>query len=355
MTAGVHGRQPLTARRRRVIPGTLILAGLVLTVGLLAVSFGPVRIPVPTVWAIILNRFVPGLIEADWPPTLATIVLDVRLPRVILAGLVGSALAAAGATYQGLFRNPLADPYILGVASGAALGASVAIVALPSTALLPVSPVPALAFTGAVLAVAAVYLLGRVDHRLPTTTLILAGVAVGSFLSALNTYVMILGGNRIVQIIAWLLGGFTGANWFQVTLMLPYLLAGLLVLIAFGYRLNVLQLEDEEARQLGVDVDRLRLLLAVSGALITAAAVAVSGIIGFVGLVVPHLVRLVFGPNYRTLLPLTALAGAGFMVLADLAARTLLSPVEVPVGVVTAFVGGPFFLFLLQRRKREVF
>lgn len=354
MTVGVHGRPILAVRRRRVIPGALVLASLVLAAGLLAVSFGPVRIPIPTVWAIILNRLVPGLVEPDWPPTLATIVLDVRLPRVILAGLVGAALAAAGATYQGLFRNPLADPYILGVASGAALGASLAIVALPAVPG-PVNPVPVLAFTGAVLAVGAVYLLGRVDHRLPTTTLILAGVAVGSFLSALNTYVMILGGNRIVQVIAWLLGGFTGATWFQVTLMLPYLLVGMLVLVAFGYRLNVLQLEDEEARQLGVDVDRLRLFLAVSGALITAAAVAVSGIIGFVGLVVPHLVRLVFGPNYRTLLPLTALAGGGFMVLADLAARTLLSPVEVPVGVVTAFVGGPFFLFLLQRRKREVF
>ncbi len=355
MTAGAFGRKVLTGRRRRALSGLGLMVGLVVAAGLLAVSFGPVRIPVYTVWAIILSRIAPGLVQADWPPTLATIVLDVRLPRVILAGLVGSALAVAGATYQGLFRNPLADPYILGVASGAALGASIAIVALPPALPLPVSPVPLLAFTGAVLAVGAVYLFGRADRRLPTTTLILAGVAVGSFLSALNTYVMILGGNRVVQIIAWLLGGFTGATWAQVTLMLPYLLTGMLVLAALGYRLNVLQLDDDEARQLGVDVDRLRLFLAVGSALITAAAVAVSGIIGFVGLVVPHLVRLVYGPDYRTLLPLSALAGAGSMILADLAARTVLSPVELPVGVVTAFVGGPFFLFLLQQRKREVF
>ncbi len=355
MTAGVWSPKVLPARRRRAVSGLLALTGLVILVGLLAVSVGPVRIPVPTVWAIIVDRLMPGVVRPDWPPTLATIVFDVRLPRVILAGLVGSALAVAGATYQGLFRNPLADPYILGVASGAALGASLAIVVLPPAMFWPVSPVPVLAFTGAVVAVAAVYLLGRADHRLPTTTMILAGVAVGSFLSALNTYVMILGGNRVVQIIAWLLGGFTGATWGQVSLMLPYLLTGMLFLVALGYRLNVLQLDDEEARQLGVDVDRLRLFLAVAGALITAAAVAVSGIIGFVGLVVPHLVRLVWGPDYRTLLPLAGLAGAGFMILADLAARTLLSPAEVPVGVVTAFVGGPFFLFLLQQRKREVF
>ncbi|HEY8477068.1 MAG TPA: iron ABC transporter permease [Chloroflexota bacterium] len=350
--AATAGRLAARPWRRQRLAGLALLGAVLVAAVLVATSLGSARIPLGTVWAVLLSPVLPQRLPADLPASTVAIVLEVRLPRVVLAGLVGGALALAGATYQGVFRNPLADPYLLGVASGAAVGASIGML----VALRPggVDLVPLLAFGGAMASVVAVYLLGRVDRRVPPTTLVLAGVAVASFLSAVNTYLMLLAGERVVQILSWLLGGLTTSTWSQVHAVLPYLLVGGSLLVLFGYRLNVLQLDEEQAKQLGVDVDRVRLALIFCSALVTAAAVSVSGTIGFVGLVVPHVVRLLWGPDYRTLLPLAALAGASFLILADTVARTVLSPTELPVGAVTAFVGAPFFVYLLRQRKREV-
>jgi len=281
-----------------------------------------------------------------------TIIFDIRLPRLLLAGLVGASLAVAGATYQGLFRNPLADPYLIGVAQGAALGAVTGF-------LLPVSwqaaSIPLLAFAGALLAVAVVYSIARVGKTLPMTTLILAGVALGAFLAAITSYLMIASGDKLHGIICWLLGTFSLTSWWQVTMVIPYISLGIVIIWLHARPLNVMQLDEEQAQQLGINVERVKLILLGAATLITAAAVCFCGIIGFVGIIIPHAVRLIWGPDHRFLLPLSTLAGASFLILADTVARTLLAPTEIPVGVITAFLGAPFFLYLLRQKKRAIF
>ncbi len=323
-------------------------------VGLIAafsLLWGAADIPALTVWRIVLQHL--GLpIDATWPQSWDAIVWEVRLPRVLLAGLVGATLAYSGATYQGVFRNPLADPYLIGVAAGAGLGATLVIVSpLPYT-LGPLSPVPAAAFLGAMTAVVLTYLLARVGPVVPTVTLILAGVAVSSVATAVISYLMLIDDDRALSVLSWLLGGFNTASWDRVWLLVPYAVAGGLVLLPFGRALNVLQLSEEQAQQLGVNVEVVKLGLLAVASLATAAAVAVAGIIGFVGLVTPHVARLIWGPDYRRLLPLSAVLGASFLILADLIARSIASPEEIPVGIVTAFAGAPFFLYLLRRQRR---
>jgi iron complex transport system permease protein len=283
------------------------------------------------------------------------IVMDIRLPRALLAALVGAALAVAGVAYQGLFRNPLADPYLIGVMQGGALGATVGFL-IPGLALaVGIWSIPLLAFAGGTAAVAVVYLLARTGKAVPVTTLILAGVALGAFLAAITSYLWVRSGDQLHGIIAWLLGRFSVGSWDQVAVVAPYALAGIAVVYLYARPLNVLQLDDEQARQLGVEVEKVKLILLGAATLATAAAVAFCGIIGFVGIIVPHFVRLVWGPDHRFLVPLSALCGAVFLVVADTLARTVLAPVEVPVGVVTALAGAPFFLWLLRRQKRMVF
>jgi iron complex transport system permease protein len=284
-----------------------------------------------------------------------TIIMDIRLPRALLAALVGAALAVAGAAYQGLFRNPLADPYLIGVAQGGALGATAGFL-IPGLALAAgIWSVPLLAFAGGLGAVVVVYLVARTGKSVPVTTLILAGVALGAFLAAITSYLMVRSGDQLHGILAWLLGRLSTGSWEQVAVVAPYSLAGMAVVWLYARPLNVMQLDDEQARQLGVEVERVKLILLGAATLATAAAVAFCGIIGFVGIIVPHFVRLVWGPDHRFLIPLSALCGAIFLVLADTLARTVLAPVEVPVGVVTALAGAPFFLWLLRRQKRMVF
>ncbi|HEY8491422.1 MAG TPA: iron chelate uptake ABC transporter family permease subunit [Dehalococcoidia bacterium] len=329
--------------------GTLALLLLVSGVGL---SLGSADIP-PGVVARILLSHVPGLpVEQTWPDGWDRIVWDIRLPRVLLAGLVGGTLAYAGAAYQGVFRNPLADPYLIGVAAGAGLGATIAFLLPLDFAFYALSPVPALAFAGGLLAVALSYGLARTGTVVPTATLVLAGVAVSSLATAGMSFLFMLAGDDLRTIFAWIMGGMNGAGWRQVGLLVPYSALAAAVVLVHGRVLNVLQLNEEEARQLGVNVERTKLLLIAAASLATAAAVSVSGLIGFVGLVVPHAVRLLWGPDYRRLVPLSMVAGAVFLITADLVARTAVSPAELPVGVVTAFSGAPFFLFLLRRRSR---
>lgn len=332
------------------------IAGLVLLLGVVIViasSVGSTQIPLTNIWGVLLSRLPFIDIISGWSPATETIVIDIRLPRVLLAGLVGAALAVAGATYQGLFRNPLADPYLIGVAQGAALGA-VAGFLLPWQ-LAGFGLVPVLAFVGALMAVAIVYSIARVGRTLPMTTLILAGVALGAFFASITAYLMIISGDKLHGIISWLMGRFSLGNWGQVVMVVPYVAIGVVVIWLFARPLNVMQLDEEQAQQLGINVERVKLILLAAATLITAVAVCFVGTIGFVGIIVPHAVRLIWGPDYRFLLPLTTFAGASLLILADTLARTVLAPTEIPVGVITAFFGAPFFLYLLRRKKRAVF
>jgi iron complex transport system permease protein len=288
--------------------------------------------------------------------TFRTILLDIRLPRTVLIALVGAALAGSGATYQGLFRNPLADPYLIGVAAGASLGATLIIaMQITNRASAVLFAVPLGAFIGALVTVALVYALGRIGRHVPTTTLILAGVAVGSIAVSLNTFILLRVGQQAPRILAFLLGGYEGSGWPAVVAVLPFAAIGFLVMYLYARPLNLLLFDEEQAQQLGINVAQVKVLVIIAATLTTAAAVAFSGLIGFVGLIVPHAARLLVGPDHRRLLPLAALGGAGFLMLADLLARTVIAPEELPLGIVTAFAGAPFFLYLLRRAKNAAF
>ena len=331
---------------------TAVGLGLMVLVVAVAAGVGSVAIPPMTVIKVLASRLPFVDIAHTWPETSDTILWQLRLPRIALAGIVGAALALSGATYQGLFRNPLADPFLIGVASGAGLGATIVLVTGVPYDFYGVSLLPAAAFVGAIAAVTLAYVLARTSEGLPLTTLILAGVAIAYLASALGVLLMIRSDSDLRPVLSWLLGGFISAQWKHSLMMLPYLVPSVLIVLSYGRILNVLQLDEEHARQLGVNVERTKLLLIVAASLATAAAVSFSGLIGFVGLIAPHAVRLLWGVDYRTLLPMAAIVGAAFLILADLVARTVASPAELPVGVVTAFCGAPFFLYLLRRRRQ---
>lgn len=323
---------------------------LVITI-LVALRIGSTDIPFGTLFQILSGKLPFIHIEPTWTINTEIIIFDIRLPRILLAGLVGAALAVAGTTYQGLFRNPLADPYFLGVTQGAALGAIIGFM-LPAWQM---GSIPLLAFFGAVSAAAMVYAIAKVGKTLPMTTLILAGVAIGAFLAAITSYLMIASGDELHGIISWLLGSFSLTTWWQVVIATPYILVGTLIIWLYARPLNVMQLDEEQAQQLGINVEQVKLILLGVATLITAAAVCFCGIIGFVGIIIPHAVRLIWGPDHRFLLPLATFAGAIFLILADTAARTMLAPTEVPIGVITAFLGAPFFLYILRQKKRAIF
>jgi iron complex transport system permease protein len=330
----------------------LVLATLLLlAVATLSLTQGAASIPPGTALAFVLDRlpFVHLGIEA--PATWETIVIDVRLPRLLAAGIVGASLAYSGATYQGVFRNPLADPYLLGVASGAALGAAVAIVSPLQGGGYGFGWVPLFAFIGAGAAVLLACLFAQAGRTVSNTSLILAGIAISAVASAITSFILLTGGDRTQQIFGFLFGSFNTASWERLTIGLPYVVVGVAVIAVHGRLLNVLQLDEEQAAQLGVDVARTKLILLGAASLIAATAVAIGGVIGFVGLVVPHVTRMIFGGDYRRLLPLAALLGASFLIGTDVLARTVLRPEEVPVGIVTAMVGGPFFLYLMRVRR----
>jgi iron complex transport system permease protein len=341
----VLGR-PRLARR----PVVLALAGLaVLALVVIAgVAAGSVYVPPGDTLAILAHRLLGLDIPVTWTKAEETIVVDLRLPRVLTAMTVGAGLAVAGATFQGVLRNPLADPYVLGTASGAALGAAVAVIVPVRTVVLEFGLLHGLAFAGALGAVFVVYRLSRVGGHGQMTSLLLTGYAVGSLLAAGLALAMYVSGTGLRQIFTYLLGGFEAASWVRFATALPLVLGASALMISRARALNGFLLGEEAAAHLGVDVRRERAILLGLASLATAAAVAVSGLIGFVGLVAPHVVRLGVGPNARLVLPLAALFGAILMVAADLAARLL---GEIPVGVVTAVIGAPFFLALLRRTR----
>jgi iron complex transport system permease protein len=279
------------------------------------------------------------------------ILWELRLPRVILAALVGGTLAAAGAAYQGVFRNPLADPYLLGAAAGAGLGATLVAAYAPGTALTG-DLLPVAAFVGASIAVVVAYVLGRsAGVAAGPAALVLAGVTVASFFTALQTFVQQQNVDTVQEVYSWLLGRLSTSGWREVGIMVPYAAASWLIILGHRRMLDVLSVGDEEAAALGVNVARVRLLVVAAATIATAAAVAVSGLIAFVGIIVPHTIRLLVGGSYRMLLPLSVIVGAGFLVFADIIARTVMSPAELPIGVVTAFFGAPFFAVLLRSSR----
>lgn len=325
-------------------------AGVVLLAALGAgILVGPVGISPDRVLLEIADRLPLVSVDSGLGDRAAAIVWDLRLPRVLLGALVGATLAAAGGAYQGVFRNPLADPYLLGVAAGAGLGATLVIVTVGAGGVL----VPIAAFAGALAAVVLTFVLGAAaGGRRTGVTLILAGVAVAAFFTAAQTFVQQQNADTVREVYSWILGRLGTAGWGEVLLLAPYATVSIVVLLLHRRLLDVLAVGEEEAETLGIQTDRVRVIVVVAATLGTAAAVAVSGLIGFVGIVVPHAVRLAAGTSYRVILPLSVLGGAAFLVLADLAARTLLSPAEIPIGVVTAFVGGPFFAVVLRTSGR---
>jgi iron complex transport system permease protein len=338
----------LPALRRR--PLVLAVSGLAaLAAALVAgVALGNVAISPADTIALLAHHLLGWPVSVTWPASAETIILELRLPRVLTAMATGVALALAGATFQGLLRNPLADPYVLGTASGAALGAAVAMLLPIQVALLGFGLMHLAAFAGALLAVTVVYRLSRLGELNSLTSVLLTGYAVGALLAAGLALTMYLSGSHLRQIFFYLLGSFSLSSWPQIVVGLPIIALGSAVLVVRARALNALLLGEETAAHLGLDVRRERLLMLGAATLVTGAAVAMSGLIGFVGLVIPHLVRLVVGPNARALLPLSALFGASFLALADLVARM---PGELPVGIVTAAVGAPFFLYLLRRYR----
>ncbi len=330
----------------------LVLSGAVV----LSLSFGAAHLPPREIALALLSRL-PGLSSLDphLPASQETIVFDLRLPRLVLALIVGASLSVAGVVMQAFFQNPMAAPSIIGISAGASFGATVAVVTGFGIGIAGLGSVPVAAFLGALLTTALVYLLSRRGGRTPVGVLLLTGVAMGSLMSALASLVLVTGhdpGRRdLDQVVYWMLGSVSGRTWSHVLTVLPYVaIAGALTWL-FGRELNVLTLGDESAWYLGLNVEQVRLILLALSSLLTAAAVAVSGVIGFIGLVVPHLMRILAGPDHRTLLPASALAGGALLVLADVVARTLAAPTEIPVGIITSLLGAPFFLYLLHRRR----
>lgn len=353
---GSAGRARSAASRRksrfRILMLTLTLSSLAAV--LVSAGLGAAHISPGQVLPAALHGLFPptGSAEEDgtfpaWAPGL---LWGVRFPRIAMALVVGVALSTAGATFQGVFRNPLAEPYLLGVSAGAGLGATVAIVWKPLAAL-GIWTLPIAAFAGAIFAAFLVYRLATFSGRTSTSSLLLSGVAVGSTLTAIMSLLMVTTRHDLRTVIMWLMGGLTTAEWADVYIAAPVVALGFLVMLAHAGRMNLLLMGEDRAAELGVNGQRTRSTMLVVASITTAAAVAFSGLIGFVGLMVPHMVRLIIGPDHRYLLPATALFGALFLLIADTAARTVFAPAEIPVGIITAFVGGPFFLYLLRLRK----
>ena len=328
----------------------IVLILLLLAALILSVAAGSVAIPLKEIFALLFSGRTGGA-EAVQP--YATILFQLRIPHAVLMMLVGASLAGSGAAYQGLFRNPLADPYLIGVASGGGLGAIAAMTIRWPYTTIGMFAVPLAAFAGALLSVLIVYRLARVGRTVPTTNLLLAGVAISSFTTALTSFLLIHSTGEPRRALVWMMGGSSMTGWQPVLGILPYALAGLTLLLINGFPLNVMQFGDEQAQQMGVRVEKVRRWIVLAASLATAAAVAFAGVIGFVGLVVPHLIRLVWGGDYRRLLPLSMLGGAVMLLLTDLAARTLIAPQELPVGILTALLGAPFFLWVLRRSKSQ--
>lgn len=283
-----------------------------------------------------------------------TIILKIRLPRVLLGVLVGASLSSAGVAFQGMFKNPMADPYVIGISSGAALGAAIAIVTGMNINFLGISSISFSAFIGALVSVFLVYFISRVKNKVPVTTLLLSGIAIGQFFTSIMSFLMVIYSKDVQKIIFWTLGSLAGKGWEPlIKISIPTILS-IIVLNFFARDLNIMLTGEDSAQNLGVEVEKIKIYILIICAFMIAMVVSVSGIIGFVGLIIPHIVRLIVGPDHRILLPSAALIGGIFMIFSDTIARIIISPVEVPVGIITALFGGPFFIYLLRKKKKAI-
>ncbi|WP_144549934.1 iron ABC transporter permease [Bacillus sp. X1(2014)] len=331
-----------------------IIAGIFLVLSiLLGISIGTVSVPILTLIKIITAKLF-GVISLETiDPMYSSIVLNIRLPRVILSGLVGASLAIAGAAFQGLLRNPLADPYTLGVSSGASVGAVLTLFFQLSIPFIGSFTLPLLSILFSFFTIFLVLMFAsKIERSMRVETIILTGIIFSSFLGALISLMIALTGDELRQIIGWLLGSVSMRGWDYIKIIFPFFIIGSCLLLFNAKELNAMSFGEERAQHLGVNVHKRKLLILTAGSILTGAAVAVSGTIGFVGLVIPHLSRLLWGPDHRHLLPLSIITGAGFLILADLISRTIISPTELPIGVITALIGAPIFAIILLQRKR---
>ncbi|MCB7155019.1 iron ABC transporter permease [Bacillus stercoris] len=319
---------------------------------ILGISCGSLQIPIPAVFRVFWHQGFGGSIGSD-DPMYTNIMMNIRLPRVVLAALVGAALSIAGAAFQGLLKNPLADPYTLGVSSGASVGAVVTLFFSLQLPGIGGFTLPVMSVAAALATIAAALSFSRLVHTsMSVSTLILTGVIINSFLGAFISLIIALTGDNLLPIVHWLLGSVSMRGWSYVILFLPFFLLGTILLIINGRELNVMTYGEDKAKLLGVSVQQRKMMILIAGSLLTGSAVAVSGTIGFVGLVIPHITRLLWGTDHRHLLPLSALLGAGFLVLADLLSRTIIEPIELPIGIITSLAGAPVFALILIRQHR---
>ncbi|ADL12308.1 FecCD family ABC transporter permease [Acetohalobium arabaticum] len=336
---------------RGIIASLLVLLAATVVVG---TSLGATKIPFQEVVKVLSAKipFIKDIIEAGQEVGVnETIIFKIRLPRVILAGLVGLALATSGTVFQALLKNPMADPYVIGISSGASLGATLGMICDLQVNLLGLNSIPMFAFAGALLTTFVVYNLAKVGKKISVTTLLLAGIAVGSTLSAVVSLLMVFNDQNMHQIVFWIMGSLASKSWSDVSMVWIYILIGYIIVHFLAQDLNIMLLGEDSAQSLGVEVERMKKILLVTGALLAGAAVAGSGVIGFVGLIIPHIVRLLVGPDHRILIPSSALIGAIFLILTDTFARTVIAPTEIPVGIITSLFGGPFFIYLLNKKK----
>ncbi|MEE2708824.1 MAG: iron chelate uptake ABC transporter family permease subunit [Gemmatimonadota bacterium] len=333
----------------------LLISCVLVIVSIISMGIGAVPISAGEVAGVLLGHLPFSTGPAGLDHMTHTIIWDIRLPRTILTILVGVALATSGGVMQGFFQNPMADPYIVGISAGAALGATTAFALDLDIWFLGLSAVSICAFVCALTVTFVVYALSRRRGRVATGTLLLTGIAVGSLSASVTSFFLVMGGEDQRTILFWLMGSFSSSRWDHILMLLPYVVIGLTVVLIFSRDLNVLLLGDEQAAHLGINVERVKLILLVASSCLAASAVAVSGVIGFVGLIVPHLVRLIVGPDYRVLTPLAAVTGGLLLILADTAARTIMAPAEMPIGIITTVLGGPFFLYLLHRQRNRLF
>lgn len=335
-------------QRYKVARWTIMIAILVLALFVVIVaclSIGVINIPFDQVINILLGG---GTETERW------VIINIRLPRIVLAAIVGGSLAIAGATMQGLFRNPMASPSVLGISSGAAFGASLAIV-LGISWTSGAFAIPAMAFVFSFVTLFIVYAVSRTKGGyVPVETLLLAGIAIGSLFSALVSAMQYFAGEQLAGVVFWMMGGLDEATWDQVLISMAPVILGASVIMALSRDLNAMMVGEEQAGNLGINVNRVRLVLLLAASLVTAIAVSVSGVIGFVGLIIPHVVRILVGPDHRILLPASIISGALFLILTDTLARTIISPAELPVGIITSLLGAPFFIYLLMSRKKSM-
>ena len=343
---------------RRTIKYVFILLLVLLFLILIASAVGSASLGLKETSLVIVS-LIPGLrniIDADALNAQSVVIISkIRLPRIFMSIAVGIALASAGVIFQGIFRNPMADPYIIGVSAGASFGATIGLLFTTSIRVLSISATNIFAFIGAIAATFIVYNISRIRNKTSVLTLLLAGVALSALFSAVNSFIYIFRSHDLAKVIFWLMGGFTSSSWQQLSVTGPIVLVLLLVTGFFMKDLNLISLGDERAAQLGVNIDRVKVLLLILASLSAAAAVSVAGIIGFVGLITPHIVRIIVGPDHRILYPTSAIAGAVLLLGSDTIARMALSPREIPVGIITSVIGVPFFIYLLMRSKKKVF